>query len=117
MGTSIVLAILWIIYAVVGFFKFATGSAIWSLIWCLVSVGAYGLVVWGMQRNNKLYLLPALYITLFNVIVGIITGIINFVTLAIFNAIWILLMQLVAAYYFCALKSVHDDMSGRVRLL
>ena len=61
------------------------GSAIWSLIWCLVSVGAYGLVVWGMQKNNRLYLLPALYITLFNVIVGIISGIINFVWLAIFK--------------------------------
>ena len=51
----------------------------------MVSVGAYGLVVWGMQKNNRLYLLPALYITIFNVIVGIISGIINFVTLAIFE--------------------------------
>ena len=61
------------------------GSAIWSLIWCLVSLGAYGLVVWGMQKNNRLYLLPALYITIFNVIAGIISGVINFVTLAIFR--------------------------------
>ena len=51
----------------------------------MVSVGAYGLVVWGMQKNNRLYLLPALFITLFNILVGIISGIINFVWLAIFK--------------------------------
>ena len=51
----------------------------------MANVAAYGAVVWGMQKNNRLYLLPALYISIFNVIVGIISGIINFATLAIFS--------------------------------
>ena len=70
----------------VGFtFISCSGFAIWSLIWCLVTVGVYGLVIWGMQKNNRLYLLPALYMTLFNIILGIINAIINFATLAWFE--------------------------------
>ena len=83
--TTFVLAALWVIYAIVAFFKLALSGAIWSLIWCLVNVGAYGAVIWGMNRNNKLYLLPALYISIFNILVGVINGIINFATLAIFS--------------------------------
>ena len=51
----------------------------------MVTVGVYGLVIWGMQKNNRLYLLPALYMTLFNIILGIINAIINFATLAWFG--------------------------------
>ena len=43
---------------------------------CLVTVGAYGLVVWGMQKNNRLYLLPALYMTIINILIGVINAII-----------------------------------------
>jgi len=110
--TSIGLGVLWIIYAIVGFVKLAIGGAIWGLIWCIVNVLAYAAVVYGMQKSNRLYTLPALYISIFNVIVGIINAIINFVSLALFSAIWILFMQLIIAYYFCALKSVHDDMGS-----
>ena len=77
--TSLVLIALWIIYAAISLLNFG------GLIWCLVIAGFYLLVIWGMQKNNRLYLPPALYITLFNVIVGIISGIINFVWLAIFK--------------------------------
>ena len=83
--TTFGLAALWIIYAIVAFFKMATGGAIWSLIWCVANLVAYGGVILGMKRNNRLYLLPCLYICIFNVIVGIITGIINFLTLQIFS--------------------------------
>ena len=55
---------------------------------CVVTVGAYGLVVWGMQKNNRLYLLPALYMTLINIIIGVINAIICFVWLAIFRYFW-----------------------------
>ena len=65
-----------------------------------------------MQKNNRLYLLPALYMTLINMVLGIISAIINFASVDIFGALWILAMQAVAAYYYCALKSVHDDMGS-----
>ena len=99
----LVLAVLWIIYAIFALAKLATGLlcwddrrdgsiliwysgyAIWSLILCVVTVGAYGLVVWGMQKSNRLYLLPALYMTLINIIIGVINAIICFVWLAIFR--------------------------------
>ena len=84
--TTFGLAALWIIYAISAFFNMASdGLKIWSLIWCVANVVAYGAVILGMKRNNRLYLLPCLYICIFNVIVGIITGIINFLTLQIFS--------------------------------
>ena len=83
--TTFGLAALWIIYAISAFFNMALSGAIWSTLWCVANVVAYGAVILGMKRNNRLYLLPCLYICIFNVIVGIITGIINFLTLQIFS--------------------------------
>ena len=87
--TTFGLAALWIIYAISAFFlsgnAFVLSVAIWSTLWCVANVVAYGAVILGMKRNNRLYLLPCLYICIFNVIVGIITGIINFLTLQIFS--------------------------------
>ena len=84
--TTFGLAALWIIYAIVAFFNMvALSGAIWSLIWCVANLVAYGGVILGMKRNNRLYLLPCLYMCIFNVIIGTINGIINFATLAIFS--------------------------------
>ena len=83
--TTFGLAALWIIYAISAFFDMALSGRIWSLIWCVANVVAYGAVILGMKRNNRLYLLPCLYICIFNVIIGTINGIINFATLAIFS--------------------------------
>merc|ERR1711997_297174 len=107
---SIFLTVLWIVYAIVSFFYLALGFAVFSLIWCLVNVACYGLVVLGLRNSNRLYLLPALFLSIFNITWGLINAIINFIFLAIFSAIWILALQLVVAYYYCALKSVHDLM-------
>ena len=83
--TTFGLAALWIIYAISAFFDMALSGRIWSTLWCVANVVAYGAVILGMKRNNRLYLLPCLYICIFNVIVGIITGIINFLTFQIFS--------------------------------
>ena len=56
-----------------------------GLIWCLVIAGFYLLVIWGIQKNNRLFLLPALYMTLINIVLGIFSAIYNFVTLAWFG--------------------------------
>ena len=36
--TSMVLMVLWVIYAIVAFFKLALSGAIWSLIWYVISI-------------------------------------------------------------------------------
>ena len=100
--TSIFLTVLWVVYAIVSFFSLAIGNiarrhlyiykniffqgfAVFTLIWCLFNVGCYGLVVLGLNRNNRLYLLPALFLSLFNIAWGVINAIINFFFLAIFS--------------------------------
>jgi len=65
-----------------------------------------------MQKSTKIFLLPALIISVFDVVVGIINGIINFFILNWFGAIWILALAALTAYYAIGLKNVYDDMSG-----
>ena len=41
--TSMVLMVLWVIYAIVAFFKLALSGAIWSLIWYVISLSLFSL--------------------------------------------------------------------------
>lgn len=41
--TSMVLMVLWVIYAIVAFFKLALSGAIWSLIWYVISLSIFSL--------------------------------------------------------------------------
>lgn len=65
-----------------------------------------------MKKSNKMFMIPALIMSVFNVIVGIIQGIIAFVALWIFSAIVILIIAGITAYYALGLKTVYDDISG-----
>ena len=47
--TSLLMIVLWVIYAIVAFVSLALSGAIWSLIWCIVNVLAYVAVVLGMH--------------------------------------------------------------------
>jgi len=112
--TTLVLIVLQAISAVTALISIGKHGeyAIWSLIYSGIFIFTLGLVGVGMQRNIQFYLLPALYMVLISIVIGILNSIICVFLIQIFNAIWILFTECVAAYYFCALKSVHDDMGS-----
>ena len=62
-----------------------SGNGIWALIWCLLNVVAYALVVFAMRKSNKVFIIPGLIISIFDIIVGIIQGIIALAYLWIFS--------------------------------
>ena len=84
-NTSIGLMVFWIIYLVGNGFSGNSGNVVWGCIWSIASIIVYGAVVYGMRVNKKILLLPALIINIFNVLVGILNGIINFIFLDWFS--------------------------------
>eukprot|EP00092_Neocalanus_flemingeri_P017342 GFUD01018757.1.p1 GENE.GFUD01018757.1~~GFUD01018757.1.p1 ORF type:complete len:145 (-),score=21.77 GFUD01018757.1:201-635(-) len=110
------LIVLWILYALGAVFgpNSSQGNKIWSVIWCLGVLAAYVLVILAMKKSNKMLMLPALIISVFNVVVGTFYLIISFLTLNIIGAIFILIIVGITAYYTLGLKTVYDDMSAGV---
>ncbi|XP_023340715.1 uncharacterized protein LOC111710804 [Eurytemora carolleeae] len=114
---SAALTILWILYliavivAAVG--SLSLGSLIWGLIWCGFSIVVYGLATYAIHLSkSRNLLIPALCVSLFNVCVGIINGIINFVVLNIFGAIVLFCIAAITLYYFLGLYTVYNNMSA-----
>ena len=64
-------------------YSFVSANGLWGLFWCIFNIAGFGLVVLGMRKSNKLYLLPALAISLFDVGAGIINFIISLALLQI----------------------------------
>ena len=84
--TSVFLIVLWIIYAIGVLASHGNvGSIIWGLIWTLANIAAFLGVIYGMQKTRKTFLLPAVILVPIFVIIGVVNGIINFVTLSIFG--------------------------------
>eukprot|EP00092_Neocalanus_flemingeri_P006363 GFUD01006849.1.p1 GENE.GFUD01006849.1~~GFUD01006849.1.p1 ORF type:complete len:154 (-),score=37.54 GFUD01006849.1:211-672(-) len=109
---SLGLMVLWIVYTLAAIFGAGNiGNIIWAIIWCAATVVCYGLVILAMQKSNKLYMFPALIISVFNIIVGAIQAVIAFVSLWIFSAIVILIITAITTYYALGLKTVYDDLS------
>ena len=83
--TSFILIALWIIYAIGVIVDFGGGNLIWGLIWTLANIVSFLGVIYGMQKTMKTLLLPAVILVPIFVIIGVVNGIINFVTLSIFG--------------------------------
>merc|ERR1712032_1357802 len=86
----------------------SSGNWVWAIIWSLANIVVYAAVVVGMMKTKKIFLLPALFVS---VIVGILNAIANFVFLNWFAAIWLIGIAALTAYYAIGLKNVYDDMS------
>jgi len=112
--TSFLMVLLWAIYGIGSLISAVTGNSIWALIWSAANIIAFFGVVYGMSKNVKMYLMPALFLCPIAVIIGCINIIINFATFSIFSGIWLLITTGITAYYWLALFSVHNDMSGSV---
>ncbi|XP_023343180.1 uncharacterized protein LOC111712713 isoform X2 [Eurytemora carolleeae] len=87
---SALLTILWLVYLaaviVAAINDTELGQLIWGCIWCGFSIIVYGLATYTIHLGkSKNLLIPALCVSLFNVCIGIINGVINFVVLNIFG--------------------------------
>ena len=61
-----------------------SGNWVWAVIWSIANIVVYGAVVFGMMKTKKILLLPALIVSVFDVVVGALNCIINFVSLSWF---------------------------------
>ena len=55
------------------------GNGIWAFIWSVCVVAVYSLVILGMRKSNKFFILPALIVSIINAIIGITLAIIAIV--------------------------------------
>ena len=83
--TSFLMVLLWAIYALSSIISAVTGNSIWAMIWSLANIVAFLGVVFGMSKNVKMYLMPAIILCPIAVVIGCINVIVNFVTLSIFG--------------------------------
>jgi len=111
-----IVLIIWYVIILIGGVTVSsnTGNSVFSVIFTLINIAVFGCVLFGLHKNNPKFLIPAIVLCLIDVIIGIIWGIILFVTLFWLSAIFTLLSAFLTAYYFVALKNVYDDMGGTV---
>ena len=83
--TSFLMVLLWAIYALTSIISVITGNSIWAMIWSAANHFAFIGVFFGLNKNDKMYLVPALVLCPTAVIIAFINVIVNFVTLSIFG--------------------------------
>lgn len=110
---AIVLVIWYVIVLITSVTGGNTGNSVFAVLLCLVNVAAFGLVLFGLQKGIAKYLLPAIFLCLVDVIIGVVWAIIQFVTVVLFiSGLFTLASAALTAYYFIALKNVYDDMGN-----
>merc|ERR1711971_377195 len=82
----------------------SSGNWVWAIIWSLANIVVYAAVIFGMMKTKKIFLLPALFVSVFD-------AILNFILLSWFAAIWLIGIAALTAYCAIGLKNVYDDMS------
>ena len=84
---------------------------IWAIIWCGLNIACFSGVLYGLASNKRFCLLPALVISVFNIIVGVINILVNFISLNWFAAIWLMAIACLTTYYAIGLVSVLEDLN------
>lgn len=111
--TSIILIVIWILEFISAFWSGSLGGIVWGIIWALAALAVYGLVVVSIKQDKpRTYLLPALFLSAFNVIVGCINAVIFFFVLAWFSAIVLCVIAGLTAYYFLGLYTLYQSQSA-----
>eukprot|EP00092_Neocalanus_flemingeri_P003887 GFUD01004184.1.p1 GENE.GFUD01004184.1~~GFUD01004184.1.p1 ORF type:complete len:164 (+),score=20.40 GFUD01004184.1:39-494(+) len=109
---SLGLTFSWVLYAIGVLLEGHSSVAMtaWTTLWSVFNIAAYILVLITMNQSwKKIYFLPALYISVFNIFTGIINGILFFFTGNIFSAIFLTVIWMTTCHYFLGLKTLHDD--------
>ena len=85
-----------------------------STIWIVINIVYFALVAYGLDKNIKMCLVPALVLCPIDVIISCTNFTINFPLLSVTGAIWLATTTGITACYWLALLSVYNDMSGSV---
>ena len=91
------------------------GNVIWAIIWCIwciINIACYAGVLYALDKKNMRFLIPALCLSVFNILAGIINAIINFTTFSWFAAVWLLVIVGLTAYYALGLRTLLDQLKG-----
>lgn len=81
--------------------------------WCIVTAISYLLVVVGIQISNRMMLLPAIAMSLGNIIICLLQAALNAIMIiGIFSAIGGLIFTIFLAYYTVCLKALYDKMGA-----
>ena len=111
---NIALVFLWIIYFLGALFGKSdydgNGNWLWALVWCSGNAASSYSVFYGIKHGRRAFLLPALFLSVFNVLAGGINILINFISFNPFAGIWLLMLTTLNIYYAVALKTVFDSM-------
>jgi len=87
-------------------------NTVWSVIWLGFNFAAFFGVLAALWKDLPKLIIPAMLICVIDVLLSIISAIVNFVFLAWFSAVLTIIFAGLAAYYFVACKSVYDDMNS-----
>lgn len=120
---SLVYVAFWVVFAVleivlgityVGMLHFVLPESISGYVagsWCILTAVSYLLVVVGIQISNRAMLLPAMAMSLGNIVILLLQAAINAITIIlIFHAIVGLIFVAFLAYYTVCLKALYDKM-------
>ena len=117
--SSIVFITLWIVYLLQH--AFGWGLVYWNIWWrhssilcvifAIVNVIIFILVLYGMYKRNKNFLIPALVVCSLDIILCLIEGIYR-LYYNDWSGLLVLFIALFTVYYVIALKNVYNDMAG-----
>ena len=111
---NIALIFLWLVYFLAALFgksdKDGNGNWLWGLVWCSGNAASCYSTFYGMKHSRRIYLVPALFLSVLNFLAGGINILINFISFNIFGGIWLLMLTSLNVYYAVALKTVFDSM-------
>ena len=105
--------LLWVVYFLAAFFGDSSRSSsnwIWAIVWCSVNIACYTAVVFAIVRTKRVLVLPALVVSLFDIVVCVFNAIINFIFLNWFAAIWLLGIGAATLYYLLGLFTVFETL-------
>merc|ERR1712215_17437 len=109
------LSILWIITALAAFFggeDNSAGYSIWNVLLAVCNVVVYVLVILGIKNNNKMFIIPALIVSIFDIITTCITAVFWFITFSWITAFLNLILAAFIGYFFLGLHTVYADMGS-----
>ena len=109
---SIGLVVIWIVYVLGAFLgsRSDQSNGVWAIIWCVINIACFAGVLYGLAKKNMRFLIPALCISVFNILVGIINVLVNFITFNWFSAVWLLMIVGLTVYYAIGLVTLLDQL-------
>ena len=111
---TVFLVVVWIIYVLGAFLGNLSdlSNGVWAIIWCVINIACFAGVLYGLDKKNMLFLIPALCVSAFNILGGIINALVNFITFNWFAAVWLLLIVGLTVYYAMGLVTLLDQLDN-----